>query len=229
VGFLTIDKFKWMYYSNIDYIVNVTERLKMAIRAIKGNARDGGYDLPGNIHITKRELDALVLVSRGLSNTEAAEKIYVSINTFRNHVYNVMKKLGASNRAHALLTAIEKGMLEVVSENDTTAIIDDYVLCWKCKRAYATDDYRTRSFEPIVIDHVIIEPPDEMACAYEDCKGKYPEDVIGWSRVREDHPEYPEIPEQGVVYQTKEAPWYWIEADKDYEQFKEWEKERDDG
>ena len=88
----------------------------MVIRAIKGNAKDGGYDLPGNIHITKRELDALILVSRGLNNSEAAEKIYVSLNTFRNHVYNVMKKLGANNRAHALLTAIEKGMLELITK-----------------------------------------------------------------------------------------------------------------
>ena len=196
----------------------------MGIRAIKGNARDGGYDLLGNIHISKRELDALILVSRGLSNMEAAEKIYVSINTFRNHVYNVMKKLGASNRAQALLTAIEKGMLEVVSEKDSTAIIDDYVLCWICRRAYASDEYRMRSFEPIVIDHVVLERPDEMACAYENCKGKYPEDVIGWSRVRESHKEYPEIPEQGVVYQTKEAPWYWIEIEEDYEL---WKKEKD--
>ena len=196
----------------------------MAIRAIKGNARDGGYDLAGNIHITKRELDALILVSRGLSNTEAAEKISVSINTFRNHVYNVTKKLGASNRAHALLTAIEKGMLEVVSEKDSPDIIDDYVLCWICKRAYPSDEYRMRHFEAIVIDHVIMELPEEMACAYEDCKGKYPEDVIGWSRVRESHKEYPEIPEQGVVYETKEAPWYWIEVEEDYEL---WKKERD--
>lgn len=202
----------------------MTERLEMAIRAIKGNARDGGYDLPGNIHITKRELDALILVSRGLSNTEAAEKISVSLNTFRNHVYNVMKKLGANNRAHALLTAIEKGMFEIVSEKDSTAIIDDYVLCWICKRAYPSNEYCIRHFEPIVIDHVILERPDEMACAYVDCKGKYPEDVIGWSRVRESHPEYPEIPEQGVVYQTEEAPWYWIELEEDHEL---WKKEED--
>ena len=202
----------------------MTEREEMAIRAIKGKARDGGYDLPGNIRIHKRELDALILVSRGLSNTEAAEKISVSLNTFRNHVYNVMKKLGASNRAQALLTAIEKGMIEVVLEKDSTDIIDDYVLCWICKRAYQSDEYRVRSFEPIVIDHVILERPEEMACAYESCKGKYPEDVIGWSRVRESHPEYPEIPEGGVVYQTKEAPWYWVELEKDHEL---WEKEKD--
>jgi DNA-binding CsgD family transcriptional regulator len=195
----------------------MTERIEMPIRAIKGKGKDGGYDLPGNIRISKRELDALVLVSRGLSNTEAAEKISVSTNTFRNHVYNVMRKLGASNRAHALLTAIEKGMLEVGLESDTTAIVDDYVLCWKCKRAYPKDDYRMRSFEPIVVDHVVIEREDEEACAYEDCKGKHTEDVIGWSRVREEHPEYPEIPEKGVVYQTKVAPWYWIEMEKGYE------------
>ena len=204
----------------------MTERLEMAIRGIKGNAGDGGYDLPGNIHVSRRELDALILASRGLSNAEAAEKIYVSINTFRNHVYNVMKKLGASNRAQALLTAIEKGMIEVVLEKDPTDIIDDYVLCWICRRAYPSDEHRVRSFEPIVIDHVILDRPEEMACAYESCKGKYPEDVIGWSRVRESHPEYPERPEQGVVYQTREAPWYWIEIEADYELWKKEEEMR---
>ena len=196
----------------------------MAIRAIKGNARDGGYDLPGNIHITKKELNALILVSKGLTNAEAAEKIYVSVNTFRNHVYNVMKKLGAKNRAHALLTAIEKGMLEVISEKDSTAIIDDYVLCWICGRAYKWDEYRIQRYEPIVIDHVKIEPPEKMACAYEGCKGTYPDDVVEWSRVRESHPEYPEIPEKGVIYDTEEAPWHWIELEKNYELWKEEEK-----
>ena len=192
----------------------------MAIRAIKGNAGDGGYELPGNIHITKRELDALILVSRGLSNVEAAEAIGVSVNTFRNHVYNVMKKLGANNRAHALLTAIDKGMFGIVFEEAVTRVID-YVLCWRCQRAYLSSEYHLRHFEPIVIDHVKIEPPEEMACAYEDCNGQYPEDVIEWSRVLESHPEYPEIPERGVVYDTEEMPWYWVEAEKSYRYMEE--------
>ena len=193
----------------------MTERMKMAVRGIKGNARDGGHELPGNIHITKRELDALILVSRGLSNNEAAEAIGVSVNTFRNHVYNVMKKLGANNRAHALLAAIDKGLLGIVFEQAVTRVIE-YVLCWRCHRAYLSSEYRLRQFEPIVIDHVKIEPPEEMACAYEDCNGEYPNDVIEWSRVRESHPEYREIPERGVVYDTEETPWYWVDAEETY-------------
>jgi DNA-binding CsgD family transcriptional regulator len=186
----------------------------MIIGAIKGNAKDGGYDLPGNIHIKKKELDALILVSRGLSNSEAAEKLGVSLNTFRNHVYNIMKKLGANNRANALLIAIEKGMLELVKEKVTKD--DDYVLCWRCHRAYLPDETRVRHFKQIVIDHVKIEPPEEDICAYEDCNGKYREDTIEWSRVRKSNPGYPEIPERGKVYETKELPWYWIEAEKNY-------------
>lgn len=195
----------------------------MVIRVIKGNAKDGGYELPGNIRISKRELDALIFVSRGLSNNEAAEKIGVSINTFRNHVYNVMKKLGADNRAHALLTAIEKGMIEVISDKAVIHKSGDYVLCWKCHRAYSNDETRIRTFEPIVIDHVKMEPPEEEACAYEDCDGRYPHDVIEWRRVRESHQEYPEIPEKGAVYETDEKPWYWIEEE---ELLKLYEEER---
>jgi DNA-binding CsgD family transcriptional regulator len=196
----------------------------MGIQARIGNAKDGGYNLPVNIHITKRELEALILVSRGLNNNEAALKLGVNLNTFRNHVYNVMKKLGANNRAHALLIAIEKRMLEVAPEKIEVYGVEDYVLCWICHRAYAKDEIRMRKFEPIIIDHVKLQPPDEDVCFYDDCNASAHEDVISWNKVRESHPEYPTIPKKGVVYDTKEAPWYWIEREKEYELQKKWER-----
>ena len=85
----------------------------MLVRVLTGNAPDGSFIIPEDIHVTRREIGALVLVANGLGNEEAAKKFGVSVNTFRNHVFNVMQKLGANSRAHAIVLAIQNGILEV--------------------------------------------------------------------------------------------------------------------
>ena len=65
------------------------------------------------IPLTNRELEILALMAQGLSNRQIAEKIYVSPNTVKTHVANLMDKLESGNRVEALARARELGMLEV--------------------------------------------------------------------------------------------------------------------
>ena len=67
------------------------------------------------INLTKREIEILSLVARGLSNNEIAARSYISANTVKAHLSDIMKKLGVPNRQRAAIVAMEKG---IITRND---------------------------------------------------------------------------------------------------------------
>ena len=64
---------------------------------------------PGGL--TKREVEVLRLLVRGLSNKEIAEQLVVSRKTVGSHVEHIYTKLGVSNRAQASLFAVKHGLM----------------------------------------------------------------------------------------------------------------------
>ncbi|QIF02662.1 response regulator transcription factor [Roseimicrobium sp. ORNL1] len=60
-----------------------------------------------------RELEVLALIAKGRSNKEIAAALGVSDETVKTHVSNIMQKLHAQDRAHAVTEAIRLGLLEV--------------------------------------------------------------------------------------------------------------------
>lgn len=173
----------------------------MGLKHLRGNAPDGGYIVEGDIHISYRALEAFYLSAIGLDNKEAAEHLGVSVNTYRNHVYGVMKKLGAGNRANALLIAIENGMFEVSYHHFLLGWSpEDWVLCWKCNRAFPAEETEGVEQESFVVDHTLIEPPPIRICPYPGCGARVWE-TWTWSEIREANPEFPEIPEKNKEYE----------------------------
>ena len=57
--------------------------------------------------LTEREREVLALVSRGYTNKQIAEALYVSEKTARNHVSHILEKLGLSRRSEAAAFAVE--------------------------------------------------------------------------------------------------------------------------
>ena len=62
--------------------------------------------------LTDRETDVLVLIARGYSNTEIADRLAISFETVRTHVKHVYAKCGAKDRAHAVIAAYESGLVD---------------------------------------------------------------------------------------------------------------------
>jgi len=195
----------------------------MGIRIRQGNAGDGGFIIEGNIHVTRREIEALVMVAEGYDNENAAAELGVSYTTFRNHTYNVMKKLGANNRTEALVKAIENGMVNVFSRiGPEVREGGKYFVCAYCEKAFMWDDVVWVHVEPIVVNHVLVEVPDWPKCPNEPCRGDAM-DACSWWYVRREHPEYPETPKEGVRYSTGDI------LDKRYEAMLRSEREWREG
>lgn len=57
--------------------------------------------------LTEREREVLALVSRGYTNKQIAEALYMSEKTARNHVSHILEKLGLSRRSEAAAFAVE--------------------------------------------------------------------------------------------------------------------------
>jgi len=65
-----------------------------------------------NLGITKRELEILDLIARGMSNREIANQLFVSENTIKTHSSRLFDKLSAKRRTQAVQIGKEMGLIE---------------------------------------------------------------------------------------------------------------------
>ena len=62
--------------------------------------------------LTDRELEVVQLLTRGLSNAEIGEQLFLSEATIKTHVTRVLNKLGVRDRVQAVVLAYESGLVE---------------------------------------------------------------------------------------------------------------------
>lgn len=62
--------------------------------------------------VTEREREVLTLIARGLSNTEIAQALHVTMATAKTHVGRLLAKLGARDRAQLVIVAYETGLIQ---------------------------------------------------------------------------------------------------------------------
>lgn len=63
--------------------------------------------------LTNRERDVLQLMVKGMSNPEIARRLTISRSTVKNHVSNILSKIGASTRTEAVIITLEHKLLDV--------------------------------------------------------------------------------------------------------------------
>ena len=103
------------------YLLKGTLRTELVntIRKVHAGQRHIPAEIAGEIaaHVSKddltsRELDVLQAVATGKSNKAVADSLGISEDTVKGHVRNVLAKLQANDRTHAVMIALERGYLE---------------------------------------------------------------------------------------------------------------------
>jgi two-component system, NarL family, response regulator len=65
--------------------------------------------------LTGREIEVLQEVARGNANKIVAQHLKVSEETIKAHMKNILSKLGANDRTHAVTIALKRGIIEIMS------------------------------------------------------------------------------------------------------------------
>ena len=63
--------------------------------------------------LTDRELEVLKLVAKGLNNRDIAKELFISENTVKNHIRNILEKLQLHSRMEAVVYAVREKLLEI--------------------------------------------------------------------------------------------------------------------
>ena len=81
--------------------------------ALRDLLRQRGATIGRQPELTGRELEILGLVGAGKTSKEIAAELYISENTVRNHVRNILDKVGLKSRFEAVTWAQREGLIDV--------------------------------------------------------------------------------------------------------------------
>lgn len=96
------------------------EEILEAIRAVQSGSRwipshiaKQLADRVSRTQLSTREAEILQLIARGKRNRDIAELLCISENTVRNHILNLLQKLGTTHRTEAVALAIQQGLVRL--------------------------------------------------------------------------------------------------------------------
>ena len=81
----------------------VTGRVLKAVSSSQG--------IPPEVALSKREMDVLRCLAKGMTSAQIASDLFISENTVKTHVRHILEKLEASNRAEAVSRAMQLGII----------------------------------------------------------------------------------------------------------------------
>jgi DNA-binding NarL/FixJ family response regulator len=96
------------------------KELLQTIRAVHAGRKTMSPELAAQVaahtgeeFLSPRELDVLRLIAGGNANKEIAAQLAVSEETIKSRVKNILDKLGANDRTHAVTIAVRRGIIEL--------------------------------------------------------------------------------------------------------------------
>ena len=99
---------------------NTFDKLVDTIRAVHAGRKQIAPEIAaalaehaGEDELSTREIDVLRLIGTGNSNKQIADKLDIGETTVKNHISNILSKLDANDRAHAVTIALQRGIIEL--------------------------------------------------------------------------------------------------------------------
>lgn len=89
----------------------VAGKLVGALDRAEQKAEQADAGIPEGTDLTEREAEVLRLIARGATNREIAKRLSISEGTVKNHVSNILSRLGLRDRTQAAIYAHERGLL----------------------------------------------------------------------------------------------------------------------
>ncbi len=93
--------------------VRATARGEAALAPVVAARLMGKVRTRGEEALSAREIEVLMLVARGATNQDVAEKLHISKATVKSHLLQIYQKLGVTDRTAAATTAIERGIIRL--------------------------------------------------------------------------------------------------------------------
>jgi DNA-binding NarL/FixJ family response regulator len=94
-----------------DELLAVIRSVHAGKRRIPGEVAALLVEHMGEEDLTSRELQVLQLIRDGSKNKQIANQLSISENTVNFHIKNIVEKLGANDRTHAVTIAVRRGLL----------------------------------------------------------------------------------------------------------------------
>jgi DNA-binding NarL/FixJ family response regulator len=99
---------------------HVNRDLLEAIRAVHAGHKRVPAEIAADLaehtsedELTSREIDVLRLIAAGNANKEIAIQLFIAEETVKSHVTNILAKLHANDRTHAVTTALKRGIIQL--------------------------------------------------------------------------------------------------------------------
>ena len=99
---------------------NVHRELLETIRAVHAGQKRIPPEIAAELaehaadeELTSREIDVLRLIAAGNSNKLVADQLSIGEATVKSHVTNILSKLGANDRVHAVTIGLKRGIIEL--------------------------------------------------------------------------------------------------------------------
>jgi len=101
-----------------DVVLNALDTLASRPRDLEGMDRPSPAQWLRSLSVstnplTTRELDIILLIAEGLSNHQISSRLKISDQTVKNHVTAILRKLGATDRAQAVLICLRSGWIDL--------------------------------------------------------------------------------------------------------------------
>jgi len=96
-----------------DELVDVIRRVHAGHRHVPPDVASRLAEHVGEESLTTREIDVLRLIQEGLRNKAIAAKLSISEATVNFHIKNIVSKLNANDRTHAVMIAVRRGLVDL--------------------------------------------------------------------------------------------------------------------